>query len=378
MSIDELTTLSRYYGADPEYVIAGGGNTSFKDASTLYIKGSGTALADIQPQGFVRMDRQALGRIWEKTYPVDADEREQAVLADMMGARKPGEEQKRPSVETLLHDLLPFAYVVHTHPALVNGLTCSRQGEGAAKALFGDEAIWIESTNPGYILSGTVKAAMEAHSMRTGKNAPIILLQNHGVFVSADDVESIKAIYRRIMDALRQKIKRQADFSDTVTSKGRSQEIALALAQQGQATTVLFRWNREIAALVKDQAAFYPVSSAFTPDHIVYAGSDPLFIKTLPDDPERIPTLIQEAVQAHTRMPKIVAVQELGVFGIGTGEQAAARALELFQDAIKVAVYTESFGGPEFMTQDKIDFINNWEVERYRTRVSTEADQGSK
>jgi rhamnose utilization protein RhaD (predicted bifunctional aldolase and dehydrogenase) len=136
MSIEELTALSRYYGSDPDYVIAGGGNTSFKDESTLYIKGSGTTLSEITSQDFVLMDRPKLAAIWQKPYPEAADEREAAVLADMMAARKPGEEQKRPSVETLLHDILPFVYVVHTHPSLINGLTCSQDGETAMRKIF--------------------------------------------------------------------------------------------------------------------------------------------------------------------------------------------------------------------------------------------------
>ena len=70
------------------------------------------------------------------------------------------------------------------------------------------------------------------------------------------------------------------------------------------------------------------------------------------------------------RPPKIAALQGLGVFGIGATEKAASLALDLFIDSVKVAVYSESFGGPRFMTHDEIDFINNWEAERFRTSVS--------
>jgi len=67
--------------------------------------------------------------MWEKSYPAESDAREKEVLSDLMASRRAGEEKKRPSVETTLHDILPFSFVVHTHPALVNGLTCSQQAK---------------------------------------------------------------------------------------------------------------------------------------------------------------------------------------------------------------------------------------------------------
>jgi rhamnose utilization protein RhaD (predicted bifunctional aldolase and dehydrogenase) len=194
MSITELIDISRSYGSNPEYVIAGGGNTSYKEGAVLYVKSSGAPLSDITAGGFVRMNRQALSRIWGKAYSPDPDRRESEVLADMMAAREAGEETKRPSVETLLHDILPFVYVVHTHPSLVNGLTCSQEGEKAAEELFGGEVLWIPSTNPGYILARKVKNALEGYTAKHGKAPGIILLQNHGVFAGADDIPGIKAV----------------------------------------------------------------------------------------------------------------------------------------------------------------------------------------
>jgi len=71
------------------------------------------------------------------------------------------------------------------------------------------------------------------------------------------------------------------------------------------------------------------------------------------------------------RIPRIIAVKSLGVFGLANSEKTVDNALELFKDTQKIAVFSESFGGPRFMDEDQINFINNWEVERYRTKVST-------
>jgi len=374
MSIEALVEISRYYGSNNDYVIAGGGNTSFKDEETLYIKGSGTALADAAAGTFVRMDRKALAGMWEKTYPKDSGEREKVVLADLMAARKAGEEQKRPSVETMLHDLLPYDFVVHTHPAMVNGLTCSQQGEAAMKEVFADKAIWIPSTNPGYILSLKVKKAQEDYKAAHGVSASLIFLQNHGVFVGADSTEGIKNIYQDITKKFEAKIKRRPDFSAENRTAPAAVSAALAtVLVELSGGKVAFLCNREISGFVKDRVAFYPVSSAFTPDHIVYAGSDPLFYETQNAE-EFQKTQFQKAWEAHierTRMPpKIVAVQGLGIFGLGTTEKAANLAIELFTDAVKVAVFSQSFGGPRFMSRDQIDFINGWEVEAFRSKVS--------
>ncbi|MDR1374716.1 MAG: class II aldolase/adducin family protein [Treponema sp.] len=374
MNLAVLTELSRYYGSRSDYVIAGGGNTSFKDESTLYIKGSGTSLADIGEEDFVRMDRRLLAGIWEKTYPSGGDERETAVLADMMAARKPGEERKRPSVETLLHDMLPFSFVVHTHPALVNGLTCSQEGAAAAEVLFAGEALWIESTNPGYILSLAVKNAMDAHVRRKGRPAQIILLQNHGIFVGADTAEGIKAAYNEVMDKLAAKAPGGPDFSGESAEWENSavcEKVFRELAAKAGAEAVtVFRRNHAFAALAAGRAAFYPVSSAFTPDHIVYAGSDPLFVESPSGNTAALRAAWKDFAAEYGRTPKTVAVQEMGIFGIGSTEKAARLALELFADAVKVAYYAAAFGGVRFMSRDQIDFINNWEVERYRSNVS--------
>ena len=93
-----LIKMSRRYGSDDRFVLAGGGNTSVKDEKHLYVKGSGTSLSTISEEGFVKMNRSKLGAVWNNTYSEDAAERESEVLSDLMGAVM--DIGKRPSVET--------------------------------------------------------------------------------------------------------------------------------------------------------------------------------------------------------------------------------------------------------------------------------------
>ena len=105
--IEELIEISRHYGNDPAYVIAGGGNTSFKDDERIWIKASGIPLAGIGEGGFVCLSRQKLGEMEESAYSEDSVLREEQVKSDMQRAII-SPENLRPSVETSLHNLIDY------------------------------------------------------------------------------------------------------------------------------------------------------------------------------------------------------------------------------------------------------------------------------
>ena len=75
MSLAIIRELSNRYGADPSYVLAGGGNTSCKDEKFLYVKPSGVALADITESDFVKMEREVIRRVFSLPEYADASER---------------------------------------------------------------------------------------------------------------------------------------------------------------------------------------------------------------------------------------------------------------------------------------------------------------
>jgi len=374
MNMNELVEISRFYGSNPEYTLAGGGNTSWKDDNTLYVKASGTSLAQATEDSFVKMNRHSLSRIWEKAYPDSSDEREKEVLADLMAAKCEGEGDKRPSVEALLHDIIPFAFIVHLHPALVNGLCCSQNGEAAAKMIFGDDALWIPSTNPGYILSRLVKLELAEYYKNFQKYPSVILLQNHGVFTGADSSDGIKSKYEMLMSKISEKITEHPDFTDETRifadgSSARNEVGKIINILSGLAGYSCFMQSIAILQFLKSKKSFYPVSSAFTPDHIVYSGSDPLF--TSVKDSVLLKDEWNKHVKKTGRNPKIIAIKDFGIFSAAATEKAACFACDLFKDTVKVAIYSQNFDGPLFMEKDKIDFINNWEVERFRSSVST-------
>ncbi len=352
ISLSQLAAMSNKYGANADFVLAGGGNTSFKSDDRLWVKGSGTSLATIQPQDFVVMDRSRLEAMWTARYPQDEAARESAVLADMMAARVPGE-NRRPSVETLLHQLFPQKFVLHVHPALVNGLTCSQEGKAAMQRLFSD-AVWVDACKPGYILAVLCKEQMQAYKAATGKDCALLFLENHGIFFAGDTVEEIDALALQVMGTLSLAAagKKAAFCVDAVASIAAKLHKALGGA-------VRFAVNPQILG-------YDPNTKSLSPDHIVYAKACQLFLPAGGD--------VSQALEAFTAQngyrPRIVFAENLGMFALGETEAIAATAETVMLDAIRVTAYAAVFGGVKPMPEQLIDFICNWEVERYRSQVS--------
>jgi rhamnose utilization protein RhaD (predicted bifunctional aldolase and dehydrogenase) len=364
-----LVELSRRYGAAGRYVLAGGGNTSWKNATDLYVKASGHSLDGIGPEGFVRMRAPALAAVLTADYPAESAAREAAVLADLEAAKYPGEEAKRPSVETLLHGLFPFRFVVHTHPALVNGLTCSAEGEAGVRRLFGPDPLWIPVTDPGYVLALAVKKAIDAR-LAAGRSFPqVVYLQNHGVFVAADSVREIDEIYAALMARLEAEVAVDpADLAPAALADpaaAAAWEAAIA-AVYGLSAAVLPVATADLSRLMAAGAAEAALEYAFTPDHIVYFGYKPLYLRS--------PAELAAAVAAYEsddgRKPRIVVAHGLGAFACAATAKAAATARALFLDDLAIAAYTRSFGGHRFMPRANIEFIRHWEAEKYRSAVS--------
>jgi len=372
MSLKDLVSMSNRYGSDEEYVLAGGGNTSYKENGILYVKGSGAQLSDIKTEQFVAMDIQKLHDMIVRVYPenMSNDERESYALADMMAARKPGEENKRPSVECVLHAIFPYKLVLHLHPPLINGLTCGIDGKDACAELFGTKAVWIDLTKPGLILSQVCNNAFNAYTEKYGKYPQIVILQNHGVFVAADTLDEIDRLMGYVVDTIKSRVKDYPDFSEIKSSLDPDnieniKDQLKTLYSENNTGEVLFCTNKQVDEIVSDIDSFKPVSKPFSPDHIVYCKDIPLFIEPGDDIAEKF----NSYTERKGYKPNIVAVRGAGFFALGTDPKRAAQAKALFLDAIKIAVYAKSFGDANPLPEEFTEFILNWEVEAYRIKT---------
>lgn len=378
--IKNLIEVSQRYGKQKDFVLAGGGNTSFKNDQHLWIKASGFALSTITEKGFAKLDRSLLNEINTKKYSEEVLLREAEIVTDLMKSRVEPEKGQRPSVETSLHNLIEFSYVVHTHSTKVNGLMCSKNVASKTAELFGDTAIYIPYEDPGYILFKGVEKAINKYKEDKGKQPNIILLQNHGVFVGADTVEEIDSIYTEIISKLDavygvepaiEVLEAHKDAVKIVPA------VRMMLSDEGLKIVKLVNNNLIDSFLSEDK--YKAISAPFTPDGIVYANSS--FLKVdyagdvdafLSDVREKIITYKEE----KGKLPKIIAANGLGVMVIADNPTNAEILYDVITDHCRIARFAESFGGQHPMTSTQIQFIESWEVEQYRSKVSLGATAG--
>ncbi len=377
--IQELIDISRFYGRQNEFVIAGGGNTSYKNQDKIWVKASGSALSTITEEGFAVLDRKKLRLISEKSYSNDPFVRESQVKDDLTEASIT--KDRRPSVETSLHNLINCRFVVHLHPTAVNGVMCGNLAELESRRLFGNQALFIPYIDPGYILFKEVEAQVNQFRRDKGSEPQLILLQNHGIFVSADTTAEITKIYddvlQKIESAISPKLVVVEKPVDTIVT-----EILPALrmlVSGSELKTLKIRNNSLISRFTESKEAFEKISKPFTPDIIVYCKSNYLFLDQV-DSPE---TIINQFKKEYLKFigatgypPKVVLIKNLGMVAIGDNSSQTDIILDVFEDMMKISALSESFGGQHFMTPAQIQFIDTWEVENYRRKVAGGANKG--
>ncbi len=373
--IKHLIDISQKYGKNKDYTLGGGGNTSYKDKDSLYVKASGYSLADIQEGGFVSLDRKEMATIMEKRYPDDPHEREAAVKEDLMNCRTDPQSGLRPSVEASLHDMISHKFIVHTHPYLVNSLLCSKNAGEISRDLFVDEAVFVPYVDPGYILSKTVKGIIEDYRNKQGKDPEIILLQNHGVFVGADSTGRIDEIYRYLEEKILLRVQEIIKI-EPIEFQGAINEIISILDDLLEGNlNFQYRFDTLVAHFTKDGNSISRIDKPFIPDHIVYCKAHPLVIPVEEDQTvsrAAIENFLGTFRQRYGYDPKIVLVEKGPIIAVENNKKMAGLLLDVFEDAMKISFYSNFFGGPKFMAEEEIQFIEDWEVENYRRKISAE------
>ncbi len=375
MDLREIIELSHFYGQGSDFVIAGGGNTSVKDRTRMAIKASGSSLRDISEAGFVELSRPDVRAILGRSYPDDPFPREARIKADLMKSRTDPEAGGRPSVEASLHELLEWKLVVHTHPFVINALTCAREAESAVRELFGDEALWVPYTDPGYRLAKLMEERLRAFRAAHRGDPQIVLMQNHGLVAAADSPAEVRAVTDEVVRKISARFRSPLPRGERPVSDAAVRvlpALRMLLSEPGSTKIAAVR-NSALAEHFLQPEFRKLVELPFMPDNIVYCKSAPLILDA-GEDPDALLASLPAALERYRGRwgysPKILLIDGLGVVAVEDNKRSADTCLDVFDDLMKVSWFCPAFGGPRFLSPADIQFIDTWEVENYRRAVA--------
>lgn len=381
--IKELIEISRFYGSDMKYVIAGGGNTSFKNDNIIWIKASGQPLADLTEEGLVALSREKLQEIAVKNYSEDPVIREEQVKNDLYKSIIDPCTNKRPSVETSLHDLIRYRFVVHLHPALINGILCSHNARNITLKLFGEKVLFIEYTDPGYTLFKKLETEISICRQKNKNDPKIIFIENHGVFVGADSTAEIKEIYSNIIESIENQVPWITGIEDLPFNQLMNYVLPVfrMMLSEDKPKIIRYRHNTLISKYYSSIQEFHKISLPLTPDMVVYCKTKYLYIEHS-STAERIIDSFKSQLprfkNEYGYLPKVIVIKNMGVFAVEESCYSAETVLDVYEDLIKTSYYASQWGGIKFLTPEQVAFIDKWEVENYRRKVAGSGATGNK
>ncbi|MBF0352478.1 MAG: bifunctional aldolase/short-chain dehydrogenase [SAR324 cluster bacterium] len=181
---------SRLLGKESALVLHGGGNTSVKSTVTnlfgeteevLFVKGSGWDLATIEAAGFAPVKQETLLKMAKLESLTDL----QMVTSQRAAMLDPY--APNPSVEAILHAIIPFKFVDHTHADAVVAVTNTPHGEDHIRKIYGNRVLLVPYVMPGFVLARKI---YEMTRDLDWSQLDGIILMNHGVFTFNDDAKA--------------------------------------------------------------------------------------------------------------------------------------------------------------------------------------------
>lgn len=329
---DAVTGFCATAGTDPLLVQGAGGNVSWKEDDTLWIKASGTWLAHAAEKDiFVPVDLAHLrGAVAAGQFDVTPAVRGGSVL--------------RPSIETLLHALMPQPVVVHVHAVEVLAHLVRADCLDDLTARLGTAPAWVAVPyrKPGEELARAVSEAV------AGSDAGIVFLQNHGVVIGADSPAEVMTVLAAIVDALR-----------TAPALAQPPRVIPAAFQIGEARYEPVA-DPEVQQLATDPGLFarLPSQWALYPDHVVFLGAQ----AHVADDVAGLARMVAQGPDT----PELVFVRDLGVFARPGFSNAKQVQLRCYFDVL----VRQGEAPVRTLSTADIGELLNWDAEQYRMSLS--------
>ena len=375
---------SRLLGRDRSLVLHGGGNTSVKlreknlfgeEEDVLYVKGSGWDLETIEPAGFTPV---ALGYVRKlAALPKLPDPQMVNELnTHMLRAGAPS-----PSVETILHAILPHKYVDHTHADAVLSVSNAPDGEKRIREIYGERVVVIP-----YIMAGFDLAAYCAreYPKQAGRNTVGMVLLSHGIFSFAGDArESYELMIELVSMAEEYLQKKRAWDVRVAPAKHVSldrQEIAglrRAISDQAGMPMVLRVNDGEkfLGFAQRPDVEKLALQGPATPDHVIRTKPFPMigrdvgvYAKAYRGYFERFSAEAKEKKTMLDAAPRMALDPQIGFVAAGRTAKDAAIVEELYDHTIDVMLRAEALGGWRALDQQHTFDIEYWDLEQAKLR----------
>lgn len=376
-ALDEIVAVSRRLGADPDLVLHGGGNTSIKavvpdvtgqPVDVLYVKGSGWDLASIERPGFAPLRRSRLAELLTLERLDDArmmNELRQASL----DASAPD-----PSVESLLHALLPGRVVLHTHADALVALMNRPEGLATVQEMYGDRFAIVPYVMPGFDLARTA-----ASLWPQGADAHLhgLVLMNHGLFTIGDTAEEA---YERHIQAIAAAARR-IGYKSSVARRGTPAAIAPIELATFRRDASLLAGKPLIATRDTDAACLdfarrpdldvVSQQGPATPDHVIRTKRVPLVGRDLGAYQRVYEQYVDDfrdrrgaPITNLDPVPRIVLDPEWGLVALGENPKAAAISSEIYRHTIAIISAALQHGGYQALPAEDIFDVEYWELEQ--------------
>lgn len=369
---------SRLLGRDKSLVLHGGGNTSCKlpernlfgeEEEVLYVKGSGWDLETIEAAGFAPVRLEHMRRL--AALPSLSDPEMMNELAThTLRAGAPA-----PSVETLLHAILPYRYVDHTHADAVLAVSNSPDGEKRMRDLYGDKAVVVP-----YVMAGFGLAARCAREFpaRATKGTIGMVLLSHGILsCGADARESYERMIELVSMAERYLEKQKAwtiSLPPAAPPAFRRTELAALRRDASRAAgfPLLARSNTSPKALAfarHAQVKRLSQGGPATPDHVIYTRPVPMIGRDVEGFVSSYRKYFDKYVgKAGKTMldpaPRVALDAELGLVAFGRNAAEARIAEELYEHTIDIILRAEALGGWRALEERHTFDIEYWDLEQ--------------
>jgi rhamnose utilization protein RhaD (predicted bifunctional aldolase and dehydrogenase)/NAD(P)-dependent dehydrogenase (short-subunit alcohol dehydrogenase family) len=376
---------SRLLGLDPSLVLHGGGNTSVKileknvfgEAETiLHVKGSGEDLAAIEVTGFSPCRMGHLLRMAELSSLSDTR------MASELRACMTNPSAPAPSVEALLHALLPAKFVDHTHADALIAVSNTPDGEGLIREVYGSRVAVIPYAMPGFKLA---RACSQQLAAKLSPDAIGVVLMNHGLISFGETAEESYGRMVELVTLAEEFLASRGAWSFVwpkvavlaATMRHELASFRKDLSAQMGAPAILSTQQDEqsFGFIWRTDAAEISQQGPATPDHVIRTKRLPLLGRDLKAYRARYETYFNTGPGRSfpkpamlDPAPRVVLDPLWGMIVIGRTARDAAIVNDLYRHTIDIIVRASAIGGWKALPAAEIAAVEYWDLEQAKLR----------